>query len=98
MNAPRSYAEALIDALHAMGYRTAFGIPGGGIASIFAALGRRLQEAAEQLDVEAGSRRRRRVPLHADGVPVVGLGLDSLDDAVEGAGADLEAMLGIRYG
>jgi acetolactate synthase-1/2/3 large subunit len=48
MNAPRSYAEALIDALHAMGYRTAFGIPGGGIASIFAALGRRLRVVLSQ--------------------------------------------------
>ena len=48
MNAPRSYAEALIDALHALGYGTAFGIPGGGIASIFAALGRRLRVVLSQ--------------------------------------------------
>ena len=31
-----------------MGYRTAFGIPGGGIASIFAALGRRLRVVLSQ--------------------------------------------------
>ena len=48
MSAPRSYAEALVDALHAMGYRTAFGIPGGGIASIFAALGRCLRVVLSQ--------------------------------------------------
>jgi acetolactate synthase-1/2/3 large subunit len=35
---PRSNAGALIDALAGLGYRTAFGIPGGAIASVFAAL------------------------------------------------------------
>ena len=48
MRAQRSYADALIDALHTLGYRTAFGIPGGGIASIFAALGGRLRVVLSQ--------------------------------------------------
>jgi hypothetical protein len=50
-----------------------------------------VHEAAEQLDVHPGRRPRRRVPLHAYGEPAVGAGLDDLDDAVEGAGAHLEA-------
>ena len=48
MRAHRSYADALVDALHTLGYRTAFGIPGGGIASIFAALGGRLRVVLSQ--------------------------------------------------
>src|SRR5438477_10873663 len=35
---PRTNAGALVDTLAALGYRTAFGIPGGAIAGIFAAL------------------------------------------------------------
>ena len=50
----------------------------------------RLDQAAEQLDVEPGGRRRRGVPLHAEGEPVGGLRLDRLNDAVQGAGADAE--------
>jgi acetolactate synthase-1/2/3 large subunit len=45
---PATHAEALVDALRALGYRTAFGIPGGGIASIFAALGGRLRVVLSQ--------------------------------------------------
>ena len=48
MTTPATHAEALIDALCALGYRTAFGIPGGGIASIFAALGGRLRVVLSQ--------------------------------------------------
>ena len=43
MSARRSYADELVAALCGLGYQTAFGIPGGGIASIFAAMGRRLR-------------------------------------------------------
>jgi acetolactate synthase-1/2/3 large subunit len=48
VSAPETHADALIDALRALGYRTAFGIPGGGIASIFAALGGRLRVVLSQ--------------------------------------------------
>jgi acetolactate synthase-1/2/3 large subunit len=48
VRARQSYADALVDALHTLGYRTAFGIPGGGIASIFAALGGRLRVVLSQ--------------------------------------------------
>ena len=53
MRAQRSYADALIDALHTLGYRTAFGIPGGGIASIFAAFGGRLRVVLSQHEAGA---------------------------------------------
>ncbi len=48
MNAPGTHADALVYALRALGYQTAFGIPGGGIASIFAALGGRLRVVLSQ--------------------------------------------------
>jgi len=48
MSARRSYADALVTALCGLGYRTAFGIPGGGIASIFAAMGGRLRVVLSQ--------------------------------------------------
>jgi acetolactate synthase I/II/III large subunit len=48
VNAPGTHADALVYALRALGYQTAFGIPGGGIASIFAALGGRLRVVLSQ--------------------------------------------------
>src|SRR5690242_16433148 len=37
-----------------------------------------LDEAAEELNVQPGGGRRRRLPLHAEGEPVLVLGLDAL--------------------
>src|SRR5690242_3012699 len=48
-------------------------------------------QAAEDLDVEPGGAAGSRLPLHADGEPVVARPLDRFDDAVECAGADDEA-------
>jgi acetolactate synthase-1/2/3 large subunit len=48
MSAKRRQADALVETLFALGYRNAYGIPGGGIAGIFAALGRRLRVTITQ--------------------------------------------------
>src|SRR5262245_13077700 len=51
----------------------------------------RLDEAAEELDVQPGGALRGGVPLDAQREPAVALKLEGLDDAVEGAGGDDEA-------
>src|SRR5438552_7710163 len=49
-----------------------------------------LDEPAKQLDVQARSAGRSRVPLNAEGKPPVVFRLDSLDDSIQGAGTDLK--------